>query len=325
MADTETPVVAALAAVDMGSNSFRLEVGSLQQGRYRRVDDLRETVRLGAGLNADGVLSEEAIERGLACLHRFAARLSGFAPAQVRAVATQTLRQAHNRDSFLLPAQAVLGIPIEVISGQEEARLIYAGVTRLQPSDEARLVVDVGGRSTELILGQGHTPRAAESFAVGSVGLSMRYFGDGRFSAAAFHDAQQAAGAVFEPALQTFARRHWQQALGSSGTAGAVSALLQAHGQGDGGITPAGLRWCIERCIAAGHVDRLDLARLKPERRPVIGGGLAILSALTAQFGIDRLMPAKGALRQGVIVDLHQRLQAQPLVVCGDLHNGAAA
>jgi len=133
-----------------------------------------------------------------------------------------------------------------------------------------------------------------------------------------------AAAGIGRAVAERFARAGWFVGLFDLDEA-AVSALLQAHGQGDGGITPAGLRWCIERCIAAGHVDRLDLARLKPERRPVIGGGLAILSALTAQFGIDRLMPAKGALRQGVIVDLHQRLQAQPLVVCGDLHNGAAA
>ncbi|MFY9513156.1 MAG: exopolyphosphatase, partial [Rubrivivax sp.] len=179
-----------LAAVDMGSNSFRLELGSLHQGRYRRIDYLKETVRLGAGLDADGLLGEEAIERGLACLRRFATRLQGFAPSRVRAVATQTLREAKNRDAFLLRAQAALGQPIEVISGREEARLIYAGVAHLQPSDEPRLVVDIGGRSTELILGQGRVPLAAESFAVGCVSLSLRFFEGGRIDDNSFRAAQ---------------------------------------------------------------------------------------------------------------------------------------
>ena len=158
-----------LAAIDMGSNSFRLEIGQLIEGRYRRIDYLKETVRLGAGLDASGVLTEDAALRGLACLARFAQRLKGYAIPQVRAVATQTLREARNRDAFLARARAVLGFPIEVISGREEARLIYAGVARLQPSDERRLVIDIGGRSTEMILGHGRKPLRAESFQVGSV------------------------------------------------------------------------------------------------------------------------------------------------------------
>ncbi|MGZ8261296.1 MAG: Ppx/GppA phosphatase family protein, partial [Caldimonas sp.] len=174
-----------LAAVDMGSNSFRLEIGQLQGRRYRRVDYLKETVRLGAGLDAEALLSEDAAARGLDCLARFARRLDGFAPSQVRAVATQTLREARNRDAFLLRAQGVLGHPIEIISGREEARLIFAGVARLQPSTLPRLVVDIGGRSTELILGRGTRPRQAESFQVGSVSLSMKYFPEGHFSARA--------------------------------------------------------------------------------------------------------------------------------------------
>ncbi|WP_425258288.1 exopolyphosphatase [Rubrivivax sp. RP6-9] len=299
-----------LAAIDMGSNSFRLELGQVLHGRYRRIDYLKETVRLGAGLDADRLLTEDAVQRGLACLRRFATRLTGFAPAQVRAVATQTLREAGNRDAFLLRAQAALGFPIEVISGREEARLIYAGVAQLQPSELPRLVIDIGGRSTELILGQGRVPTQAESFAVGCVSLSMRFFEGGRLTEAGFRAAQVAAGAELEEALQPFARHRWQQALGSSGTAGAVSQVLAAAGLSDGAITPEGLRWCIERCIAAGHVDRIELPGLKPERRAVLPGGLAILYTLAANFGIAEIRPAKGALRQGVIVDLHERLQA---------------
>src|SRR5450432_3087333 len=194
-----------LAAVDIGSNSFRLEVGQLQEGRYRRVDYLKETVRLGAGLDTAGYLSEEAATRGLECLARFARRLDGFAPFQVRAVATQTLREAKNRNAFLLRAQTVLGHAIEIVSGREEARLIYAGVARLQPSSVPRLVVDIGGRSTEMILGHGRKPVRAESFQVGSVSLSLKYFGEGRFTEAAFRKAQIAAGAELEEGLEPFA------------------------------------------------------------------------------------------------------------------------
>ncbi len=302
---------APLAAIDMGSNSFRVEVARLVRGRYERIDYIKETVRLGAGLDANGQLGEEAAERGLATLRRFATRLQGFAPAQVRAVATQTLREAQNRDAFLLRAQAALGFPVEVISGREEARLIYAGVAHLQPSERTRLVIDIGGRSTEMILGRGDNPIKAESFAVGSVSLSMRHFASGKLTAEAFRAAQVAAGAELEEALQPFAPSNWEEALGSSGTAGAVSQLLIAMGHADGVVTPERLRALIERCIGAGHIDQLDLPGLKGDRKPVIAGGLALLYTFAAQFGIERLVPAKGALRQGVIVELHERLAAQ--------------
>src|SRR5690349_14803434 len=264
-----------LAAVDLGSNSFRVEIGQVSGGRYRRIDYLKETVRLGAGLDGEGMLVEDAAARGLACLQRFARRLEGFEPSQVRAVATQTLREARNRDLFLARAQQALGRPIEVISGREEARLIYVGVARLQPSSAPRLVIDIGGRSTELILGKGLKPIRAESFQVGSVSLSMRYFGDGRYTERGFREAQVAAGAELEEALEPFAPRHWREALGSSGTVGAVSQVLAANGIDEGRITPQGLRWLIEQCLRAGHMDRLALPGLKDERRPVLGGGLA--------------------------------------------------
>jgi exopolyphosphatase/guanosine-5'-triphosphate,3'-diphosphate pyrophosphatase len=302
-----------LAAIDMGSNSFRLEIGQLIDGRYRRIDYQKETVRLGAGLDSNGLLTEAAAERGLACLARFAQRLRGFAPAQVRAVATQTLREARNRDEFLTRAQAGLGFPIEVISGREEARLIYAGVARLQPSSVPRLVIDIGGRSTEIILGHGRKPVRAESFQVGSVSLSLKYFGEGRFTEEAFRQAQVAAGAELEEALEPFASAHWQEALGSSGTVGAVSQLLAASGVTDGRITPEGLRWLMAQCLRAGRVDKLNLPGLKEDRRAVIAGGLAILYTLAAHFDIAELLPARGALRQGVIFDLDERRHATEL------------
>jgi exopolyphosphatase/guanosine-5'-triphosphate,3'-diphosphate pyrophosphatase len=314
-----------LAAIDMGSNSFRLEIGQLPNGRYKRIDYLKEMVRLGAGLDVGGMLSEEAAQRGLACLRRFSARLAGFAPGQVRAVATQTLREARNRNAFLLRAQEALGFPIEVISGREEARLIYAGVAHLQPSEEPRLVIDIGGRSTELILGRGRTPLVSESFGVGCVSLSLRFFEGGRITEAGFRAAQVAAGAELEEALQPFARQHWTRALGSSGTAGAVSQVLQAAGITDGRITPEGLRWCIARCLAAGEMSQIDLPGLKPERKAVLPGGLAILYTLAANFDIDELWPAKGALRQGVVVDLHERLLARQRGRATDMRDASVA
>ena len=299
-----------LAAIDMGSNSFRLEIGQLHQGRYRRVDYLKETVRLGAGLDEQAMLTEEAVLRGLACLARFATRLKGYERWQVRAVATQTLREARNRNAFLARAQAVLGFPIEVISGREEARLIFAGVARLQPSDLPRLVIDIGGRSTEMILGRGRVPQRAESFQVGSVSLSLKYFGDGCFTEAAFRSAQVAAGAELEEALVPFAAGQWKEALGSSGSVGAVSQLLSASNVTDGRITPDALRWLMQQCLRAGRIDKLALPGLKEDRRAVIAGGLSILYTVAMHFGIDELKPARGALRQGVIFDLDERLEA---------------
>ena len=304
---------APLAAIDIGSNSFRLEIAQLQHGRYRRIAYLKQTVRLGSGLDASGKLTEDAAQRGLDCLQQFALRLQGFDAAQVRAVATQTLREARNRDAFLLRAETALGYPVEVISGREEARLIYAGVSFLQPGDAPRLVIDIGGRSTEMILGQGRLPQAVESFKVGSVSLSMHWFPNGQFTTQGFRDAQVAAGAELEEALTLFTPERWREALGSSGTVGAVSQILRAAGISDGTITPDGLRWCIARCLEAGSVDRLALPSLREDRKPIIGGGLALLYTLATHFGINELKPAKGALRQGVVIDLHERLAARSL------------
>lgn len=298
-----------LAAIDLGSNSFRLEIAQVREDGYKRIDYLKETVRLGGGLTAEGLLTEDAMQRGLDCLARFAQRLRGFSSLRVRAVATQTLREARNRNAFLARAQPVLGHPIEVISGREEARLIFAGVARLQPSNRPRLVIDIGGRSTEMILGQRHRPHQAESFQIGSVSLSMKYFGDGRLTESAFRSAQIAAGAELEEALVPFARQHWREALGSSGTVGALAQVLAANRITDGRITPAGLQWVIQRCLEAGHIDRLEFAGLKDDRRAVIAGGVCILYTLAAQFGIDELVPARGALRQGLIFDLNERLR----------------
>ena len=308
--NSSTRQVDLLAAIDIGSNSFRLEIAEVHRGRYKRVDYIKQTVRLGGGLDEHGMLTEDAAQRGLDCLNTFALRLRDFAPHRVRAVATQTLREARNRDAFLARANAVLGFPIEVISGREEARLIYQGVARLQPSELPRLVIDIGGRSTEMILGRGRAPMQAESFRIGSVSLSMKHFPDGRFTREGFRAAQIEAGAELEEALQPFARHLWREALGSSGSVGAISQILQASRITDGRITPEALRWCIDQCLKAGHVDALELPGLKADRKAVLGGGLCILYTLAMHFDIEVMHPAKGALRQGVIFDLEERLEA---------------
>lgn len=299
-----------LAAIDIGSNSFRLELATLSRDRYKRIDYLKSTVRLGGGLDAEGVLSEEAMLRGLACLRTFAQRLKQESNVQLRAVATQTLREASNRDEFLKRGGEVLGAPIEVISGREEARLIYQGVSRMQPSELPRLVIDIGGRSTEMILGRGRTSNLAESFGIGSVQLSMKHFANGEFTAEAFKAAQVEAGAELEEALIPFSHNNWREAMGASGTVGAVSDVLKSSGITDGRITQEALRWCIEQCIKAGHIDRLELPGLKADRKAVVGGGLSILYTLSNHFDVAMLLPAKGALRQGVIFDLAERLDA---------------
>ncbi|GAC1543091.1 MAG: exopolyphosphatase [Ramlibacter sp.] len=298
-----------LAAVDLGSNSFRLEIGRVDHGQIHRIEYLKETVRLGGGLDDARNLTVAAMQQGWDCLARFGERLAGFDKAQIRAVGTQTLREARNCDAFLSRAHQVLGCPIEVISGREEARLIYQGVSRLLPqSDERRLVIDIGGRSTELILGRQFDALVTESYRVGSVAWSMRYFANGDFTTAAFDRAQIAAQAVLDEAVGRYGREHWDVAYGSSGTIGAVSDILQAGGHS--GITREGLQWLTQQLIAARSTDRVRLEGLKDDRRAVLGGGLAVLVALFDLLGIDAMQPAAGALRHGVLYDLLDREEA---------------
>lgn len=300
-----------LAAVDLGSNSYRLEIGRYEHGQVRRTEYIKETVRQGGGLDAARNLTRDAMQRGWDCLARFGERLAGMRKWQVRAVATQTLREARNREDFLSRAHQVLGFPIDVISGKEEARLIYRGVAHLLPqSDEQRLVVDIGGRSTELILGRGYEAKVMESYRVGSVAWSMRYFPQGVLSDDAFEAAEVAARAVLEEASDSYAPGSWEVSYGSSGTIGAVADILGAAGGAARVISRDGLRWLRRALIAAGHSDKLKLAALKDDRRPVIGGGLAVLRAVFDTLGIERMQAAQGALRHGVLHDMLDRERA---------------
>ena len=301
-----------LAAVDLGSNSFRLEIGSLDHGQIHRSEYLKETVRLGGGLDRERNLTDEAMQRGWDCLGRFGERLAGFEHWQVRAAATQTLREARNPEAFLSRAQQILGFPIEVISGREEARLIYQGVAHLLPqSNERRLVVDIGGRSTELILGRSLEASKMESYRVGSVAWSMKYFAEGRFSAQIFQLAEVAAKAFLDEATDKFWHTHWDQAYGSSGTIGAVRDILAAAGFDHGVVTLQGVKWLRSRLIEGQSAERIHLAGLKDERRAVIGGGLSVLLAVFDLFGVAELHAAQGALRHGLLYDLLEREQTE--------------
>lgn len=301
-----------LAAVDLGSNSFRLEIAQLDHGLLKRREYLKETVRQGNGLDADRNLTLEAMQRGWDCLGRFAERLAGFKKHQVRAVATQTLREARNREVFLDRAQQILGFPIEVISGREEARLIYQGVAHLLPqSDERRLVVDIGGRSTELILGQGYRTRFMDSYRVGSVAWSMRFFADGSFTPQAFEMAEIAAKAVMDEALNNCRPEDRDATYGSSGTVGAVGDVLQAAGWPADVVTRDGLDWLLERLLKAQSAERLRIDGMKDDRRAVIGGGVSVLRAVFDLLGIQEMRVAQGALRHGALFDLLDREQEQ--------------
>jgi len=294
-----------LAAVDLGSNSFRLEIGRIEHGQFYRTEYLKETVRQGNGLDESRNLTREAMQRGWDCLARFGERLAGFADTEVRAVATQTLREARNKDDFLGPAIQKLGFQIDVISGLEEARLIYQGVAQALPhTQERRLVIDIGGRSTELILGQGYEPKHLESYRVGSIAWSMRYFTDNQFTKRSFQIAEIAAKAVLDDALTTYTRDQWDVAYGSAGTINAVVDVLVAAGWPSGSVSQEGLDWLLDKLLTAQYADRLKLAGMREDRKAIIGGGVSVLRALFDLLGITCLEQASGGLRHGLLQDL---------------------
>jgi len=297
-----------LAAIDLGSNSFRLEIGRYDHGQIQRVEYLKETVRQGNGFDQDRNLSLEAMTRGWECLARFAERIAGFKKTQVRAVATQTLREAKNRDEFIQRGCEILGFPIEVIPGTEEARLIYQGVSHLLPhSDERRLVIDIGGRSTELVLGRGMQATETASFRVGSVAWSMTYFPKGEFTEQTFYRAEIAAQAVLEEAITTYPRHQWDTAYGASGTVGAVADILALSGWPEGEVSRDGLDWLVKCLLRAGNANNIRLEGLKEDRRAVIGGGVSVLRALMDLLQIQTLHVAQGALRHGVLYEMVER------------------
>jgi len=297
-----------LAAVDLGSNSFRLQVGRIVGNQIYPLDGLKEPVRLAAGLTSDRTLDGASQLRGLEALARFGERLRGFAPEAVRAVATNTLRVAKNGAEFLAEAEAALGFPIEVIAGREEARLIYLGVAHTLPNPRTRqLVVDIGGGSTEFIIGQNFKPLQLESLYMGCVSFSMRYFPEGHVDKRSFKEAELAARSELQAIEHAYRETGWEEAVGSSGTAKAIVDLLELNGFSKQGITRDGLDTLKNHLIRAGSAENLPLQGLRADRIHVLPGGLAIMSAVFKEFGLESMTFSEGALRLGVLYDLFGR------------------
>ncbi|MDR3430059.1 MULTISPECIES: exopolyphosphatase [Silvimonas] len=294
-----------IAAVDLGSNSFRLQVARSLENTVVPLDTFKETVRLGAGLDARNYLTPQAQQQALAALARFGERLRGMRPEQVRAVATNTFRVAKNGQEFLPLAEAALGFPIEIIGGREEARLIYLGASHSLPSSrEKRLVVDIGGGSTEFIVGRQHAPLITESTLMGCVSWSLRFFPDGVITPDRLAAAEIAAGEVIQPLEQEFHSRHWDMAIGTSGTARSLADVMELNDIASGGITRGGLSKIRHILLEAGHVDKVKLNGLRDDRRPVLAGGFAIMAAVFDLLAIERMQITQGALRDGVLYDL---------------------
>ena len=300
------------AAVDLGSNSFRLHVGKHDGESIRVLKSLREPIRLAAGLDAKGCLTEAAMQSALACLRSFNDVLAGYRLDAVRVVATSTLRVARNSAALLPAAEQAIGYPIEIISGEEEGRLIYMGVANaLAAPGERRLVIDIGGGSTELILGRGPDIERVESFTVGTVKQSLSFFVGGNIDAASYEAAILSARSHFEDAAPPYQRQNWHTGYGSSGTLRAIADIIVRNGLGDGRVSPSGLEALKQRFIAIGQASQIDMPGLRPERAGTIIGGLAILIALVRELGIDVIIPVEAGLRMGVMWDLYLRSMQQ--------------
>lgn len=312
--------MALIAAVDLGSNSFRLQTGRIVAGRLQLLDMIREPVRLAAGLGADRRLDIASQQRALEALQRFHECLHGVATEAVCAVATNTLRVAENAAEFLLRAETVLGLPIKVISGQEEARLIYLGVVAaMAESSGQQLVVDIGGGSTEIIVGRGAEPLQLISVEMGCVNYTQRYFADGTVRRNVFDLAELAARQALQGLQQRYLEIGWQQVLGSSGTAKAIADLLAQNALNaptelcnkEREITREGLERLKALLLRSGGVENLPLMGLRPDRSAVLPGGLAIMLAVFEVFGLERMTFSTGGLCGGVLRELcEQRLMS---------------
>lgn len=298
-----------IAAVDLGSNSFHMVVARYSHGQMIILDRLREMVRLAAGLDEHGRLDRAATERALACLERFGQRLKDMKAESVRVVGTNTLRQAKRKGAFLDRAAHALGHPIEIISGVEEARLIYLGVVHTMPSEPGRrFVADIGGGSTELIIGEGLQTRQLASLYMGCVSMSNRFFADGEITEKRLKRARLAARIELEPLQATFGHQSWDHAIGASGTIRSVADIIKARGGPDSQIGASDVEDLLEAVLRAGNLGRLKLPGLNEERLPVFPGGIAILAEIFSMLGLDSMRVADGALREGLLYDLVGRL-----------------
>jgi len=299
-----------LAAVDLGSNSFHLLVGRIVDGQIYPLDTLREQTQLGAGLTADKRLDRASQARALVVLAQFRERLRGLPRDAVRAVGTNALRIAKNSAAFLREARETLGFPIEVIAGREEARLIYLGVAHaLPPAENKRLVVDIGGGSTELIVGQGLKPKLMESLYIGCVSSSLKHFPEGRIDKKSLKAAVLEARQELAVVSRSYLRSGWQEAVGSSGTARSIESILTANGFAAHGITREGLDQLWELLIETGRPDPDRIAGLKPARAAVLPGGFAVMYAVFDELDIAQMNVSEAALRHGVLYDLLGRVE----------------
>lgn len=298
------------AAVDLGSNSFHMVVATYNDGRLQIIDRIKDMVRLASGLDDTRNLTADSMDRAIACLERFGQRIGELPRSRVRAVGTNTLRQARNGAAFLARARKALGHPIEIIAGREEARLIYLGVAHsVYGAGERRLVVDIGGGSTELIIGRGFEPKLTESLYMGCVNMSNRYFDDGEITAKRMRRAMLFAHQELESIEATYKKAGWEAAIGASGTIQAIHETHRAQGWGESGITADGLRKLRDLLVETGHLDKLVLEGVSERRMPVFTGGVAILSAVFDALGIEHMQVSDGALREGLLYELIGRTE----------------
>ncbi|MCU9925197.1 exopolyphosphatase [Aeromonas caviae] len=297
------------AAVDLGSNSFHMVIARLTEGRMQIIDRIKERVRLAEGMDEQRRMSPEAMARGLDCLALFAERLTNIKPDQIRIAGTYTLRRASNARDFVREAAKVLNHPIEIISGQEEARLIYQGVAHTQHIEGQVLVVDIGGGSTELIIGEGFEHKALTSRKMGCVSFTQSFFGNGKLGEKAFNAAVLEAQHQLAPIINQYRKLGWQSCLGSSGSIRTVRDVLQGEEWTDGAITLAGLERLKEEMLKHKRVDQLKLAGLTEERQGVFAAAVAILLGLFTSLPIERMEYSDGALREGLLYEFEERLQ----------------
>jgi exopolyphosphatase/guanosine-5'-triphosphate,3'-diphosphate pyrophosphatase len=298
-----------LAAVDLGSNSFHMVIARVDHGGVQIVDRIREPVRLAEGLQDDGSLTDEAEDRAIGCLSLFGQRLRDFGAEQVRAVGTNTLRRLRNSHEVLHDMSEALGHHIEIISGREEARLIYLGVSHgIAGAPARRLVVDIGGGSTEFIIGDAFEPVSVHSMFMGCVGFTQQFFRDGKVSRKRMAAAKIAAGLELQPVEARLREQGWERAIGASGTIRSISEILNEAGWAHGPITADGLVRLEQAMMTAGRLERLELPGLDPDRRAVFAGGFAILSTVFERLAIDEMWVSPTALREGLLYDMLGRL-----------------
>ena len=300
------------AVIDLGSNSFHMVIAEFGDDSFRQVGKLKEKVQLASGLSEAGTLSATAVERGLDCLARFADRLQTLPTENIRVVGTYTLREAHNADEFLTRAEALLGCDIEVVSGQEEARLIFSGVIHYQPDLDRTLVVDIGGGSTELVIGRQFEALRVDSLALGCI-TAQRFFPDGRITASGFHAAVEQARVQLAPLTRQYRQLGWQQAIGCSGTIQSIQQVLNGPETIAAPISARELSALGPKLIDRGHADRLDFPGLSVERREIFAPGVAILSALFEQLSVESMTLSLASMREGLLVELQEHLAGRDI------------